>query len=498
MVRLTFILSILILSLSYTSAQTLDDALRLSIHNYNSTARFAGVSGAFSPLGADVSVASINPAGIAEFRKSEITATLNSFNTKNSAELLDSQEGLINDLSESQIGLGNIAAVFHYDPPSFDTRTFNLAIGYNQIANYKETIEYGGTTSGTILQRFLEQAEGRTLNELGDFEAGLAYDAEAIFDPEEDGSYLSDFVTLSERVQKNEVIERTGSLNEVFISIGSNIKNKLSWGATLGFPFASYSETKRYTESDPNNNVDFFDEIGFNQNLKTSGVGFNLKLGVIYKVTPRLRVGAAIHSQSYFLLTDEFDTDIAYTFTEDGNTQSSTAQSPISEFEYQISGPWRALAGLGYLYSFGDLKGFVSGEVEYVKYNSASFNLTANSTDPLDQFFEDDLNEDVDNFFGSAVNIRAGTELAYKMLRARLGVALPSSPFSDNSIIEVSPSYSVGLGYRANRYYVDVAYTLRSFGTNYSPYRLLDRDPEPFIDIDNNRTIMTVTLGYKL
>ncbi len=498
MMRLTFILSLIILSLSYTSAQTLDDALRLSIHNYNSTARFAGVSGAFSPLGADISIASINPAGIAEFRKSEITATINSFNTENSADLLDSQEGLVTSFSQSKVGLGNIAAVFHYDPPAFNTRTFNLAIGYNQIANYNETIEYGGTTSGTILQRFLEQAEGRTLNELGDFEAGLAFDAMAIFDPEEDGTYLSDFITLAERVEKSEVIERTGSLNEVFISIGSNIKNKFSWGATLGFPFASFSESKRYSETDPNDAVEFFDDIGFNQNLSTSGVGFNLKLGLIYKVTPRLRLGAAIHTKSFFLLTDEFDTDISYSFTEDGVGQNFTAESPTSEFEYQISGPWRALAGLGYLYSFGDIKGFVSGEIEYVKYNSASFNLTENSTDPLDQFFEDDLNDDVDFFFGSAVNIRAGTELAYKMVRARLGVALPSSPFSDPTIIEVSPSYSAGLGYRANRYYVDAAYTVRSFGTNYSPYRLIDRDTEPFIDIDNNRSIITLTLGYKL
>ena len=347
MMRLTFILSLIILSLSCLSAQTLDDALRLSIHNYNSTARFAGVSGAFSPLGADISIASINPAGIAEFRKSEITLTFNSFDTDNSAELLDSQEGLITNISDSKIRLGNIAAVYHYNPPAFDTRTFNIAVGYNQLANYHETIEYGGTTSGTILQRFLEQAEGRTVNELGDFEAGLAYDVTAIFDPEEDGSYLSDFITLAERVEKNEVIERRGSLNEIFVSVGSNIKNKFSWGATLGFPFANFSESRRYTETDPSDNVEFFDDIGFNQNLNTSGVGFNLKLGVIYKVTPRLRLGAAIHSKSFFVLTDEFDTDLSYSYTEDGISENLTAQSPLSEFEYQISGPWRALAGLG-------------------------------------------------------------------------------------------------------------------------------------------------------
>jgi len=115
MMRYRFILLLLLaISTSTLCGQTLDDALRLSIHNYNSTARFSGVSGAFSALGADVSIASINPAGIAEFRKSEITLTLNSFNTNNSSELLDSQEGLITDVSDSRIRLGNLAGVFHY------------------------------------------------------------------------------------------------------------------------------------------------------------------------------------------------------------------------------------------------------------------------------------------------------------------------------------------------------------------------------------------------
>lgn len=495
MIRVISLYIILSLSSGILSAQTLDDALRYSFFDYYSTARFSGVSGAFSPLGADVSVASINPAGIAEFRKSEITATLNFLTTENRAEL--DQVGTSRGLSK--VGLGNIAAVFHNNPLSFNTKTFNIAVGYNRLADFNEIIEYEALSAGTIVQRFLEQANGVSLNDLGIFEAGPAFDAGAIFDPEEDQSYLSDFVTLRETINRAETITRTGSLNEIFISLGSNIKNKLSWGVTLGFPFLNYSEERRYTEDDQLDQVEFFENLAFNQNLSTSGVGANIKVGLIYKITPQLRLGAAIHSRSVFLLSEDFDTQVDYTFVEDGIVNSGSELSPLSEnFEYQLQGAWRAIGGIGYLYKLGELRGFISGEVEYVNYPSASFNLTANSNDPLDQFFEQDLNTEIDDFLGSALNFKVGTELAMNHYRIRLGANMIDSPFQDEGILEYDLGLSGGLGYRGDRFYVDLAYTLRSFDTNYSPYALVDFNDEPFVAINQRRQLITATVGYKL
>ncbi len=474
--------------------QTLDDALRYSLHDYFSTARFSGVSGAFSALGPDVSVASINPAGIAEFRKSEITFTINSINTRNESNL----DGSIASESKRTTGLGNLSGVFHYDPPSFNVKTFNLAVGYNQLANYNETFVYGGRGPGTIVERFLEVAETNTPDELDAFEGGPAFDAGAIFNFDGGTTYESDFITLNEVVSRDEIVERSGSLSEVFIAVGSNINNKFSWGATVGFPFASFEETRSYSERDDANEIDFFDNIRFDQVLSTTGVGFNVKVGFIYKFTRQLRFGAAIHSKSYYFLTDEFNTSVTYSFTEDGSSQTLSADSPFSEFEYEFESPWRAIAGLGYIYSFGDVKGFFSGEVEYVNYKSGAFNLTANSNDPIDQFFEDDLNSEIDNFLSSALNIRLGTELAYKKGRLRVGAAIPRSPFDDETAWDLQPSYSAGIGYRGNRIYLDAAFTYRPSTTNYSPYRLLDDNRSPLVNLSTDRTVITFTFGSKL
>ena len=486
---------LLLLSSLHCVGQTLDDALRYSFHENYNTARFAGVAGAFSALGADLSVASTNPAGIAEFRKSEITATLNFLNTENIASL---DGGAPTSNSLSRVGLGNIAAVFHSNPANFNTKTLNFAVGYNRIADFNEEISYSGESPGTIVERFLELATGNGLNDLGPFEAGPAFDAGAIFEGDFEGEFFSDFNTFEERVTRNETITRSGNLSEIFLTVGSNIKNKFSWGATLAFPFLSYTEERRYEEDDLADEVDLFESLSFSQNLNTSGVGANLKVGLIYKVNNRLRLGASIHTKSAFILTDEFDTEVGYTFTQDGEVNSSTALSPLSEFEYRLAGAWRAIAGLGYLYKIGELRGFLSGEVEYVNYASPSFNLTANSNDPADQFFEDDLNFEIDDLLGSALNFRIGTELAYKFYRLRLGANLIDSPFIDTGILDYDPSFSAGLGYRGNKFYVDVAFTLRSLNTNYSPYALLDQNSEPFVSIEQNRQLISTTFGYKL
>ena len=493
-IKNTFIYILLFLSMA-CAGQTLDDALRSSFHENYNTARFAGVAGAFSALGADISLASVNPAGIAEFRKSEVTLTLNFLNTENLASL---EDGPATANSQNHVGLGNIAVVYHSNPANFNIKSSNFAIGLNRIADFNEEISYSGASPGTIVQRFLEQATGNGINDLGAFEARPAFDAGAIFEGNTEGEYFSDFNTFQEIVTRNETISRSGSINEFFLTVGSNIKNKLSWGATLGFPFLRFREERRYTEDDLDDEVDLFESLSFNQNLNTSGVGANLKVGLIYKINNRLRLGAAIHTKSVFVLTDDFDTDVDYTFIQDGITNNSIGLSPLSTFDYRLSGAWRAIGGLGYLYKVGDLRGFLSGEVEFVNYSSASFDLTANSNDPADQFNEEGLNSEIDDLLGPALNIRLGTELAYKFYRLRLGANLIDSPFEDDGILDYDPSLSAGLGYRGNRFYVDIAYTYRSLSTNYSPFPLLDINSEPFVSIEQNRSLFSTTFGYKL
>ena len=477
-----------------TSSQTIDDALRYSLLSPTTTARSAGVAGAFGPLGADLSVSSTNPAGIAEFRKSEYTISLGLPLRKTSSTI----GGQTTETNDVNVKLDNLAAVFFYNPRSFDIKSVNIAIGVNTLADFTQQISYDGETPGTIVNRFLERAEGLTPDELDPFEAGPAFDAGAIYNFDNGTSYESDFVTLQEVNRKTQDIQRTGSLNEIFINFASNIKNKISYGLTLGFPFLNFTEEKIYRESDLGNSIDFFDEISYRENLTTSGVGVNIKAGIIYKFTNRLRLGAAIHSPSWYFLQDEFSTAVNYAFTANGASEQFDASSGLSEFDYRLRTPWRVHAGLGYLYMSGDIRGFISGDVEYVDYSSNSFNLTANSTNPIDQFQQDDLNNEINSIMTSAVNVRVGTELAYKKGRVRLGVGLENSPFVDQSMWDIDPTITAGLGFRANNVYVDLALIMQSSSSIYSPYRLLDSNLNQQVNNDLTANRIVLTFGSKM
>ena len=58
-------------------AQSEVDALRFSREDIHGTARAMSMGGAFGALGGDQTAISINPAGIAVYRSSEVVGTLN-------------------------------------------------------------------------------------------------------------------------------------------------------------------------------------------------------------------------------------------------------------------------------------------------------------------------------------------------------------------------------------------------------------------------------------
>ena len=58
---------------SLVTSQSLSDALRYSTTYAGGTARTVGAGGAFGALGGDFGALSINPAGLATYRSSEIT-----------------------------------------------------------------------------------------------------------------------------------------------------------------------------------------------------------------------------------------------------------------------------------------------------------------------------------------------------------------------------------------------------------------------------------------
>lgn len=494
--RLLFFLLFFCFIFSVLKAQTIDDALRYSNLDYGtSTARTMGIGGGLGALGADYSVLSTNPAGLALYRKSEFVFTPTFFTSKVDSELEAGSGNPGNEANtetKNKFRFTNLGAVFQSIPRSAKIKAFNVAIGFNRLANYNRIFSYEGASLGSITNRWIEQAN--SLSGLNAFESGLAFDASAIF--EDDGFFISDFDGVpSVLVQKGQRVEQSGSMNELIFGFATNYDEKLMIGLTIGVPFLDYNEEKIYTETDVNDatndgDIPFFKALTYTEQLTTSGIGFNAKLGLIYRINQVWRIGAAIHTPSSFGLNDIYTTSLNYEFNDPINDLGEQF-SPEGNFDYRFISPWRFIGSGAVI--VGRL-GFITGEVEWVNYGGSSFNLTRSNNSPDEQAYEIELNESIDANLQSAVNLKVGAELALNVMRFRAGYGVQTSPAAEEK--ENLNNVSLGFGIRQKSFYVDLAYRFSERSEQYSPY-LANIAPTQVVLNDSKNSRYMLTFGYR-
>ncbi|MEO1260111.1 MAG: hypothetical protein AAFZ15_15055 [Bacteroidota bacterium] len=482
-------------------SQILTDAVRYSLLDVGGTARSVAIGGSIGALGADFSVLSTNPAGAAMFRRSEFTFTPALEFSSADAVLMAGENSTVND-TRTNFNFNNIGLVFAGRPLSSKWRTAVFGIGINRLANFHQNITYEGTSFGSITDRWWELAEGRPPEQLDNFEAGLAWDVGALYDYDANvvPNYLTDFLDGVSflpggvEVDKSQSINRRGSINELVFTYAGNFEEKLMIGGTLGVPILNYEETKVYRETDDSDRIAQFDELEYTERLTTKGAGINFKLGMIYRASQMVRLGAAIHTPTSYGLEDTFSTDLSYRFEDNDGAQRLESASPDGTFEYRMRTPWRFIASGGFIIN---RQGFISAEIEYVDYTNAKFNFNSTS-DPGDMAREDALNDEINAQLNAALNFRFGGEYAIERFRLRGGFALNSSPYEN--ITERNGSLSLGTGYRGDNFFIDVAYKRLTSEAEYRPYLLStgNVDIEQPVDIDENRNRFLVTLGFKL
>lgn len=445
-------------------AQNISDAVRYSYLQGNTTARTAGVAGAFGSMGGDIGVLRINPAGLATFYKSEFTLTPSITSTNTEAFMVADADQVL-DRSETKFGLSNIGAVFTSRPSTGSWISSNFAIAYSKLADFNRGIVFRGTSQGSYSES-LEEIPTR----------------------------LFEVPFESEVFQKSQTINQKGSYSEITLAWAGSYRNKFDLGLSLGIPFLTFEETKTYTENDANGSISEFNQYERNDRLEASGAGINFKAGVVYKGIKPLRLGASIHSPDFLTITEEFGYDDTYTF--DDNT--TDAVNSEGNFKYVFRNPWKFNGSIGLLYNLGKLKGFVNADVERIMYTSGSFDLGAFEGSSADDIaYGRSLNEKIDNELRTATNIRLGTELAYDRVRGRVGVALVQSPFAYEED-DYNPELGFGLGYRADRFFLDVAYTHRNNVEGYLPYQPNgSNSTSPLANFDTTKGVAQVTAGFK-
>ena len=482
-------IAIALWGLGTISAQNVNDAVRYSDYSPFGTASAVGVGSSIGAMGGDFSVIGINPAGIAEFRKSAFTFTP-SINTQSSDGNFKDDTSLATNRSRSSFLVDNISFVASGDSRSGIWKTSNWAVGFSKLAEFSRDVKIEGSTEGSITDRFVALANGSGLDE---FEAGLADESQAIF-LNENNIFQSDFFD-DDVVNKDVFLDQRGSINELSFGWAGNYDNTLNIGISAGVPFVSYSETKTYKENFQAD--DFSNNLEYVESLNTSGAGINFKLGLQYRAIPQVRIGAAIHSPTWYSLNDDYASSMSYQFSSNDESGGGTAKSPDGSFNYGYTSPWKAVGSIGSIYKIGVLRGFVNADIEYLDYKNNEFDFTKNSNDPIEGTNTQEINGEIDENLGSSTNLRLGTELAYESLRFRAGYALSSSPYTNDD--ETSSSWSAGLGFRGEGFFVDIGYRKRSITEGYNAYTVPDekeRDGLAIIDTDIGKVVATIGFTF--
>jgi hypothetical protein len=391
------------------------------------------------------------------------------------------------------IGMGNLGLVFHVsgnDKGSSGFRGFNVAFGMNRETDFNRRVFMeGNNTKNSLLTQYVNilnnSAGGLTpqmINDQYPFDIALAYNSNLIF--------LADSANLiygndapKGGVIQSKLVTTSGSINEFDFAFGTNYNDRLYIGATIGVPVIRYYERTQYQEIKNDTAIHYFHSMVYNTALETHGTGINLKIGLIYRPADWIRIGAAIHTPTYYgNMRDIWSSDMSANLG-DSIRYTSSVSSPPGSFDYQLSTPFRAIGSLAFI--IGKF-GLISAEYEYVNYSQPRFYANGTSFS--------DVNTEIKNTYKAPLNIRFGTEWRIVNFRVRGGFGYYGSPYQAS--INTSEMYvaALGWGYRVQHFFFDMTYQWTQQKENYYFY-----DPT-LVNPSENRyrnSSLTASVGFR-
>ncbi len=488
-----------------SKAQNDLDALRYSQTNVGGSARFVSMGGAFGALGANVSCAGYNPAGLGVYRKGEINISPGLRFTNISGTLNGNTE---KNFKPAFLFNGFGIAGSWESKQNTDNR-HSLGLVMNQLQNFSGNINIAGyANKKSIGDALLNNAGNGTANSLDPSFSGLAYSTYLLDYDSINKKYFS-FTNSKYDLLQRKSIETSGRMNEVCIAYAYGYKDKLYFGASLGIPVITYNHSSTFTENDDKDSLylnynpldtsfttsyDYdviyyqglggFKSMSYNETYRTTGKGYNLKLGLLYRVNEYLRVGAHYHTPTILNLTDAYSYKMTANFDE-GNSYENTYPENGGVYKYTIITPMKYGASLAFIYN----KWFSIG----LDYESIDYSQSQIASTEAGVF--SDVNQTIRKKYTRANNIRAGAEFNLNPVVLRLGYASYGSPFGETFTGKfVRNTVSGGIGFRNKNWTFDFGLTRQMYNEDYYMYNPKYSDKA---EIKFSGTNFVTTIGCK-
>ena len=496
-------------------AQEPADALRYSWYVQSGTARQQAIGGAMGSLGGEISSLFVNPAGLGFYRTGDLVFTPGYNFLGNKGTYF----GRTEKTNKNNFSFGTSGFVIGepYSQHNNKKRSSAFSIAINRTASFGSNILYRGQQNqSSYSQKFLEEINNQNIKDPNavaqnfPFGTSLAFNTYWIDTVAGGSTGNYQFQTRSPVatgiLQENSITNK-GGITELALGGATSYNDKFLFGVSLAVPFLHFKREASFTEADATTNTNNkFDYAVFSENLITDGIGINLKTGVIYKPVDYVRLGLAIHSPTYFVMTDKYN---ALVTTNTENYQGELTQSSglftngaDAEFKYVLLTPYRIIASASYVFreveDVRKQKGFITADIEFINYRASSFHPHETSNDQSTKDYLKTLNKTIDNAYKSALNFRVGGELKFTVVMVRLGAAYYSNPYKNiNNAKGSKLLLSGGLGYRNKGVFVDLSYVHNINKDVHFPYRLQNA-PFPMATIKGSGGNVVLTVGFKI
>lgn len=495
-------------------AQTMYDALNFSKSDYAGTARTVAMGNAFTALGGDLGAVSINPAGSAVARYSQVAITPGANIAINSATGV--QGGFEKSLrtSISRFTMPNIGFSINFDTHrTSGLKNWTFGFSANMTDSYLDDMVASGTNASTSFAGSLATFAGGWLvdNLAGDnaydnvpvsdwravaglksgiiglvpllpgqSEADAPADQyigvteNAVLRTAQDGSQYYE-IGLPGGAMLDQTFARrtTGSKYDYVINLGMNFSDIVYVGANLGITSMDYSQQYYIRESaqDPDFFTTGFSSLKYSYGYTASGTGVYGKFGIIVTPVKGLRLGAALQTPTATSIRERWYLSAEQTSLSQ-DYKSGSSESPEGEYRYNLRSPLRFNAGIAY--TFGSFA-LVSLDYEVCDYGAMKFSEKGSN----DNSAFEAANSDIAGYLEKVHELRAGIEIKpIQALAVRAGYnlrtsAIPADIEYENQYLwektkGAANSFSLGLGYSSKgSFYADAAVRMTRYADSW-------------------------------
>ncbi len=510
------------------TAQTQYDAYRFSEHELNGTARFVGMGGAMGALGADISVIGTNPAGIGLFRGHDVSTSFSFNSTHVKSDFLGVEmKEKKNMMSYDQLGFVYSTKIGN----KTNLRYINFGFNYHKSNNLNKIFSSGGILDGlSQTNQMANMMNGVKISDIDDIYNYGTEEGKDLQNPyhpvNSNYPYLgvmgvrTGLVALNDKGktigwngEKNYYNSREeGGIQQYDFNVSFNVQDKMYFGLTLGVYDVDYRRTSLYSENIyDGKHVGYYEMTNM---FNTSGTGFDLKLGAIFRPVEDspFRFGLAIHTPTWYSLTDIYDTNIYAEINynkPDKETECFKANEKVSDYvdgetmhDYKLTTPWKfnvnAGTVLGGVMAIGAEYEFSTYNYCKLHYNDGYEMVEQNEIIKNDLKGVHTLRVGVETRISPAFSLRAGYNFSTQAFKKSSYKALNSNDMRTD--VEYNNKMSqniatVGLGYRGRIFYADLAYKYNVYKSDFYPFSDNGLAPSKLTN-ERHQALMTVGVHF--